>query len=323
MRYILYYIGLITLPISSTFSQNFDEQYLAGVKLSDSLFQSANFEEAGIRYNDTFRRNGGIAYLPDRYAAAITWAQANQPDSAFFHIFRIIDRIKYYDIEKVENDSLLQRLRSDPRWDVALAMIKSNKQERDQLNRTLDVIFDYDQKYRLKVEATIKRYGRKSREMEKLNNLISRVDSINVRKVIAMIEKYGWPKEYIIGSRGITIFLVLQHADLHVQEKYLPWVKSAVEDGELEADKLALYEDRIAVNSGKCQRYGSQIGFDAKSKRHYILPLFDPAFVDDRRKEIGLGPLQEYVKDWKIRWDPSMYKAQITRIHGIKFNCDN
>jgi hypothetical protein len=116
----------------------------------------------------------------------------------------------------------------------------------------------------------------------------------------------------VIGYQGnSTLFLVIQHSDIKTQEKYLPMMKDAVKKGNADSGSLALLEDRIALRKGEKQIYGSQIGRNPETGEFYILPLTDPENVDLRRKEVGLGTIQEYVAFWKITWNIEEYKLKL------------
>jgi hypothetical protein len=54
-------------------------------------------------------------------------------------------------------------------------------------------------------------------------------------------------------------------------------------------------EDRVLVGEGKKQLYGSQVvaGPDGLPRLH---PIEDPENVDERRRAIGLPPLEEYLR---------------------------
>jgi hypothetical protein len=51
--------------------------------------------------------------------------------------------------------------------------------------------------------------------------------------------------------------MVIQHADLPMQERYLPMIRKAERDGEILSSNLAIMEDRIAMRHGEKQIYGS------------------------------------------------------------------
>ncbi len=49
-----------------------------------------------------------------------------------------------------------------------------------------------------------------------------------------VIEEYGYPGKSLVGPSNMgTAFLVIQHSNQEVQEKYLPLLKQAADDGEL------------------------------------------------------------------------------------------
>jgi hypothetical protein len=175
----------------------------------------------------------------------------------------------------------------------------------------LDSIFQTDQKYRLIIDSVFKKYGMESPEGRALVQAVRKADSINLIKVKNIIKTHGWPSREEVGQTGnITVFLVIQHADSATQVEYLPIMRKAVIEGKAEASQLALLEDRVALKQGRKQIYGSQIGRNERTGESYVLPLIDPENVDKRRKEVGLPPLSEYVKQWGIEWDVDEYKKR-------------
>ena len=148
------------------------------------------------------------------------------------------------------------------------------------------------------------------------------VDSLNVLTVTAILDKYGWLGSDEVGNAGNrAVFLVVQHADLDIQLKYLPMARRAVEKGKLNAGKLALLEDRIAIRQGLDQSYGSQIGWDMISDEYYLLPVTDPDNLDKRRATVGLPPIQSYLRSFNMTWDPEQYKKDLPALR-LKINAD-
>ncbi len=95
--------------------------------------------------------------------------------------------------------------------------------------------------------------------------------------------------------------MVIQHADLATQEKYLPLLQASVEKGESKPSDLALLEDRILMRNNKPQKYGSQVITNNKTgKRFYEIE--NPEYVNQRRKSVGLIPIEEYAKLFGIEW---------------------
>jgi len=126
-------------------------------------------------------------------------------------------------------------------------------------------------------------------------------------------------KSIFIGNQGnSTLFLVIQHSDLETQLKYLPMMREAVKLGNTRASSLALLEDRVALGQGKRQIYGSQIGKDQETGEYYVLPLIEPEKINERRKQVGLGTIEEYIKNWDMTWDIDKHKERTKKIESEK-----
>jgi len=196
---------------------------------------------------------------------------------------------------------------------------QAQNQSMKALAQELRTIGENDQKDRAQIEYIQNKYGGQSPEMNALWKTIGTSDSINIIKVSAILDRYGWLGPDEVGEEeNRTLFLVVQHADLSVQEKYLPMMRKAVIDKKAKSSSLALLEDRVALRQGKKQIYGSQIAWDMKNNRNYILPLEDPNNVDKRRAKVGLPPLSDYIAYWNMTWDPEQYKKDLPEIEKMQ-----
>jgi hypothetical protein len=129
------------------------------------------------------------------------------------------------------------------------------------------------------------------------------IDSSNCAQVEALIAKYGWPGKSFVGVRGNnTVFLVIQHADIAVQEKYLPMMIQSVADSQSRLCDLALLQDRVLMRNGKPQIYGSQVVRDNKTGEMVLHPIADEEHVNERRKAAGLEPIKEYAAFFGIKY---------------------
>lgn len=151
------------------------------------------------------------------------------------------------------------------------------------------------------------KYGWQSNEMKELWKKQNELDSLNLIRIEEIIEKYGYPGKSLVGMQSNVAFLVIQHSDIETQEKYLPILKEAADKGELRWSSLALLIDRIRVNNGEKQIYGSQIRQSGDGK-YVLFPIEDEPNVNKRRAKVGLGPLEEYVKHWNIIYVPKKSK---------------
>lgn len=316
---------LFLLPILLLFTKISSAQnalYKQYAKEADSLYDAKDYLKSAQKFSEAFKINGWKGTSSDRYNAACSWALAGIPDSAFFQLDRIATKSNYTNIGHITNDTDLNSLHDDNRWQPLLAIIKGNKEKEEaNLDKTLvailDTVYIEDQKYRQQINDIESKFGWKSVEMQSLWKIIQEKDSINLIKVCKILDAHGWPGPDVVGRQGSSaIFLVIQHSELPIQEKYLPLMREAVKNNKAPGSNLALLEDRVALRQGKRQIYGSQVGRDDESGQHYVLPLDDPDNVDQRRASVGLPPLADYVSNWQIKWDPAQYIKDLPAIEA-------
>jgi hypothetical protein len=183
--------------------------------------------------------------------------------------------------------------------------------ERDSIVQVLFVVDEDDQKYREQLSFLQDSKTIDSAEWKAIMIKMRAADSINLIKVKAMLDKFSWLGADQIGEQCNTaLFMVIQHADLPVQEKYLPMIREAVKAGKLEPRHLALLEDRVDLREGRRQRYGTQLRWDERVKAYRLAPLEDPDHVDELRKSVGLSSLAVYLAKWGLSWDAEKYKKE-------------
>lgn len=320
MKSHLFITFLLIMTVFVCYSQSTKYQEL--VKVADSLYNAKDYTRSAWKYSEAFKENGWKAYSNDRYNAACSWALAGVPDSAFFQLDRIATKSNYTNIGHITQDTDLNSLHDDKRWQPILALIKGNKErEEANLDKTLvailDTVYIEDQKYRQQIDEIESKFGWESKEMQDHWKIIHEKDSINLIKVCKILDIYGWPSPDVVGRQGSSaIFLVIQHSELPIQEKYLPLMREAVKNKKAQGSSLALLEDRVALRQGKRQMYGSQVTRDEETGIYYVLPLDDADNVDKRRAEVGLPPLADYVSNWQIKWDPEQYKLDLPAIEA-------
>lgn len=127
----------------------------------------------------------------------------------------------------------------------------------------------------------------------------------NEEKLIGLLEKYGWPTTSAVSEYAAAgAALVINHASHELRVKYFPMLEKAFENGEAQPLRYAKMKDRLLVEEGKKQLYGTQIKFENQIRVPY--PIKDPEQVDLRRSKIGLGPLRPYLKKkFGIDWQPA------------------
>ena len=126
-----------------------------------------------------------------------------------------------------------------------------------------------------------------------LNFLVYILDGVHNQKIAKIINEHGYPTHKMIGRRGMFYFSVLiihQDSDINLQKKCLEFCDFSPKD-------KAYLTDRVLVNSGQKQIYGTQFQLDNDGKKLIPRPLKNPQLVDKLRKEVGLKPLSFELKE--------------------------
>lgn len=121
------------------------------------------------------------------------------------------------------------------------------------------------------------------------------VDDDNTRWLADLLARRGWPGRTLVGEEAAqAAWLLAQHADRdQVQQRaFLEALRAAVAEGEASAAHLAYLEDRVRVNAGQSQLYGTQ--FTVTGGTLGPCPIEDPVRLDERRAQAGLEPFADY-----------------------------
>ena len=164
-------------------------------------------------------------------------------------------------------------------------------------------ILEEDQRHRKELSETMKPGARADPErLHRIDVEQAALDEANVKRLVALLDSGGWPTAAAVGADARqAVFLVLQHAPIEVQEKYLPVARNAAAAGELERSSLAMLEDRVLMRRGKNQIYGTQLRTDPVTHKLGLWPIDDAPNVDARRKSVGLEPLADYLRRFGIK----------------------
>ncbi|MFK7932952.1 MAG: DUF6624 domain-containing protein [Saprospiraceae bacterium] len=304
MRQLLILFLLLFIFLSISFAQTSGEL----VARADSLYRAKDYQASGEMYDLAFAQHEGASSA--LYNAACSWALAGDADRALNYIERTLaagwnnDQWMLQDSDlKLIQDNVLFKKMLEP---LTVERLKREAQYNQPLKKQLEAIEVRDQTLRLLLGDVSARFGRDSEHMDYFTSIMHEKDSINEMEVINIIEKHGWLGKSEVGSKANNaLWLVIQHAPLATQEKYIPLLRESVANGESEGSQLALTEDRIRMYKGEKQIYGSQVKRDQETGKFYVCPVIDPYNVNTRRAEVGLQPIEQYVMQWNITWNPA------------------
>lgn len=122
-------------------------------------------------------------------------------------------------------------------------------------------------------------------------------DMSYIRVDESLFAKCGWPAFEKLGEQSIyQAFIVVQHSNLQLMQKYLTYFTSAVEKVLLQKSVLPLMIDRIEVLKGNPQIYGTQFKKSSSDGSIILDPIKNTEKIDSIRRSEGLNTLQEYLE---------------------------
>jgi len=122
----------------------------------------------------------------------------------------------------------------------------------------------------------------------------SALDARHTTRLKDIVARHGWPTVSLVGSEAAAdAWLLVQHADHDpdFQDRCLT-LMTQLPAGEVSAVNRAHLEDRVRVNTGRPQLYGTQ--FHGGGATFEPRPIEDPERLDERRVRVGLGPFAQY-----------------------------
>ena len=131
-----------------------------------------------------------------------------------------------------------------------------------------------------------------------------RTDHENLETIISFLDKCGVPSRTEVNEEQMAaIWATLQHGDSTTRRAYLPMLEAAADRGDLAQGTIATMRDRLLVEQGLPQRYGTQVGTDPATGEPFLHPIEDPTNVDSLRATLGMPPLGDYLQRWNLTFD--------------------
>lgn len=122
------------------------------------------------------------------------------------------------------------------------------------------------------------------------------VDAENFEYLKQLLGEVGWIDAERFGkaATAAAILLAKHSGDPRLMQSILPLVEKDAKSGMVSGELFSILFDGLQLSLGRKQRYGTQLWEDEKGP--FVIPLEEPAKVDELRKAIGLPPLSEYLK---------------------------
>ena len=132
-----------------------------------------------------------------------------------------------------------------------------------------------------------------------------------------ILKESGWPTANMVGKDGAAaaFYLLRNNATFSLQVEMLPVMVAAVEKDEIAKPEFAALVDRIRVDAGVKQLFGTQAS--VTSGLLVLFPIEAEAKVDERRKQYGLPPLANQIRSMEATYHMPLVKAPVTMVNAF------
>lgn len=206
------------------------------------------------------------------------------------------------------------------RWLLGLgALLGLQTLSAQNLDSLLRTVHDRDQAVRLEV---LRLSQQEPQQVDSLLAACARMEEVDARnrQIVSSLLEKGWP-EGLSDEANETIWLVIDHADLAMQRRFMPLVEEQMRAGRISGVSYATLLDRMLMREGRPQRYGTQthastllvVGDPPHVERICRLwPVESPERLDSLREAVGLEPIDDYLHavgesyGAPCTWDPTL-----------------
>ena len=186
-----------------------------------------------------------------------------------------------------------------------LVLACSEKKPEAQIQKEAEVVFDQSLADSLakmaeidQVAAYIPQGAYKEWSSERWKAFKDSVFTTHQQILKQLFDQYGFLGFDRVGEEGsLNFWLMVQHSDHDpkFQQEILEQMKIEVNKGNASPSNYGLLVDRVNLNTGKPQVYGTQVDYNLATGQAFPRNLADSASVNERRKSVGLEPLEVYL----------------------------
>lgn len=189
------------------------------------------------------------------------------------------------------------------------------------LNKELIAMKDKAEEIRIELMSLIAEDEKDVGKKIKLFSTITKMQQLDTRNqayLKAIFINCDWPKE-LSKEAHTAIYLILQHSDDTLMRQYYPKVEEMVRLKYLDPDDAATMFDRLQMNAGLPQRYGTQT-FENTNNQNVVWPVQNIHTLQTLRDSVGLPTMYNYIKDTKEQIDVAIvWDKTLTVERAIRF----
>jgi hypothetical protein len=316
MKKTLLFIFVLLFTLTKGFTQDYSTLAKQGYK----VYEDKEYAKSVEIFEQAFKL--GKPKSSDLYNAACAASLATQTDKAFNFLGQAID-VGYSNLGHLKSDTDLVSLYQDNRWKEIIAKIE--KKQADELAKLkypkiakmLDSMEVSDQKFRNQ-STDLQNKGSEwhSPEIQQVMKNGQKADSLNMIVLKKLFKEYGFLGIEEVGKQGSSNFwLMMQHCDKDpkFQEEVLSEMKKHIERKNANPSNYAYLIDRVKVNTGKPQVYGTQMKLNQDGSSYEPKPVIEPENLNKRREEVGLSTIEEYIGVMNSHYKGSLSKKPVEK----------
>jgi len=128
-------------------------------------------------------------------------------------------------------------------------------------------------------------------------------------RLCRILKEFGWPTTSLVGKEGsaAAFYLLRNHVTFNLQIELLPVMVAAVKKDEIGKAEFAALVDRMRVDAGVKQLFGTQA--TVVNGLLVLYPIEAERQVDARRKQYGLPPLTDQMRSLERTYQMPLVKS--------------
>ena len=249
-----------------------------------SMFQSMNEIRIGLALHRIGR--------PDSVVFKYLWSSLSINKEQSCNCLNTLEKFKNLDSSylKLRNKDWFKILRfCNYRVENSQVLNKFN----ESLEHDLEIILDNDQKYRGEMGIFGFIFGDDALITKKIHELQNVLDSLNLNKIENVISRIGsYPTRKMLANQDlftVPALVIIHCGSMPIQEKYLPFLLDAYKKESLPLEDIKILIDKIYVHKYNKQVFGTQFGYwDNQLKKKVKYPFLNKEEIKKIVSELSI-----------------------------------
>ena len=219
--------------------------------------------------------------------------------------------------KKEAQDNLIQAIQLD--WEITQSLLDVRKGDYINLKKKKRYWKKVNKEFKIQQKDIDKNLRAEILRLDKEYNALrfeeDKFSPEGLKEALARERKFAENLEVIIKEKGIPTIknvgrqmsnrfldFLIKITSLKEKEIYFPMVKKAYENEEIGFEYYVRMIDKIEVEKGRPQIYGTQYEYDQKMGKSVFDPVVDGENVNKRRAHIGLPTIEYYAEQFGIEY---------------------